>query len=46
METNKTNWLQALAWWNTDFTLRGKHIFLAYFDATLMADSINEDMLD
>ena len=35
-----------MAWWTTDFTLRGKHIVLAEFDATMMADCIDEAKLD
>ena len=38
----KINCIQALAWWATDFTLRGKHIDLADFDATMMSDFIDE----
>ena len=33
----KINCLQALAWWAIYLTLRGKHIFLAEFDSTMMA---------
>ena len=38
--------LQALAWWATDLTLRGKHVVLADFDVTMMADFIDEEKLD
>ena len=41
----KIKCLQALAWWATNLTLRGKHIFLANFDATIVADFIDEDKL-
>ena len=42
----KIKCLQLLSWWATDLTLRGKHIVLADFDATIMADFIDEDKLD
>ena len=32
--------------WATNLTLRGKHIFLADFDANMMADCIYETKLD
>ena len=38
--------LQALACWATNLTLRGKHIVLADFDATMMADCIDEANLN
>ena len=38
--------LQALAWWDSNLTLRGKYIVLADFDATIMADCIDESKLD
>ena len=34
----KIKCLQALAWWDTYLTLRGKQIVLDDFDATMMAD--------
>ena len=42
----KIKCIQALAWWDTDLTLRGKHIFLAYLDSTLTVDFIDEAKLD
>ena len=42
----KIKCLQALAWQSTNLTLRGKHIVLADFDATIMADCIDEAKLD
>ena len=42
----KTKFLQSLAWWDTDLTLRGKHIFLSDFDATMMSDCIYEAKLE
>ena len=35
-----------MAWWATDFTLRGKHIELVDFDANRMSDCIDEAKLD
>ena len=46
MVTKKIKCIQALAWWSTDLTLRGKHIVLADFDATMMGDYIDEANLD
>ena len=42
----KINFLQSLAWWSTNLTLRGKQIVLSDFDATMMADCIYEYKLD
>ena len=42
----KTKCLQALAWWDTNLTFRGKHIVLAEFDATMTVDCIYEAKLD
>ena len=42
----KIKCLQALAWSDTDLTLRGKHIVLAEFDATTMVYCIDEANLD
>ena len=42
----KIKCLQALAWWVTNLTLRGQHIFLADFDAFIMEDYIDEAKLD
>ena len=42
----KIKCLQVLLWWATDLTLRGKYIFLAYFDATMMVYCIYEEKLD
>ena len=42
----KIKCLQALSWWATDLTLRGKQIFLAEFDATMMIYCIDEEKLD
>ena len=42
----KIDCLQVLAWWVINLTLRGKHIALDDFDATMMADCIDEDNLD
>ena len=42
----KTKCLQALKWWSINLNLRGKHIFLPDFDATMMADCIDEESLD
>ena len=42
----KIKWLQALLWRATDLALRGKHIVLDDFDATMMAYCIDEDILD
>ena len=41
----KSNFLQALSWWATDLTLKGKHISIVDFDATMMADCIDESKL-
>ena len=38
----KINCLQALAWWATDLTFRGKQTVLDDFDDTMMADCIYE----
>ena len=35
-----------LAWWATKLTLRGKHIVLDNFDATMKEDCINEAKLE
>ena len=37
-EDRKIKCLQALVWWGTYLTLRGKQIVLYDFDATMMAD--------
>ena len=42
----KIDCLQVLAWWVINLTLRGKHIALDDFDATMMADCIDEANLD
>ena len=42
----KVKCLQALTWWATDLTLRGKYIVLAGFDATMTEDFIDETNLD
>ena len=42
----KTNCLQALAWWATNLTLRGKHIVLSDFDTTMTSACIYETKLD
>ena len=42
----KIKCLKALKWWATDLTLRGKHMVLAEFDASMMADCIVEVKLD
>ena len=42
----KIKCLQALAWWDTNLTLRSKQIVLADFDATMMVDCIDEAKLD
>ena len=42
----KTKCLQVLAWWANNLTLRGKHIVLANFDATMVTDCIDEAKLD
>ena len=42
----KIKCIQALAWWATDFTLRGKKIDIADFDATMMSDFIDEEKLN
>ena len=42
----KIIFLQALAWWATNSTLRGKNIVLDDFYATIMADYIYEEKLD
>ena len=41
----KIKCLQVLAWWATDFTVRGKQILLADFDDTMMAYCIDEAKL-
>ena len=38
--------VQVLECWATNLTLRGKHIFLADFDANMMADSMDEAKLE
>ena len=42
----KNKCLQALALWATNLTLRGKQVFLADFDATIMVDFKYEEKLD
>ena len=42
----KIKCLQALEWWATNLTLRGKKIVLADFDATMMAYCIDEENFD
>ena len=42
----KIKCLQALAWWATKLTLSSKHIVLDDFDATMMADCIDEAKLE
>ena len=42
----KIKCLEVLAWWDTNLTLRGKHIVLYDFDATMMAACIYEAKLD
>ena len=34
-----------MTWWATKLTLQGEHIVLADFDATMMADFIDEEKL-
>ena len=46
MEIKKIKYLQVLAWWDTNLTLRGKQIVSAYFDVTMMTDCINEAKLE
>ena len=41
----KIKYIQALECWATDFSLRGKHIDLADFDATMMSYYIDEAKL-
>ena len=43
---HKIKFLQALAWWATDFTARVKQIFLACSDATVMVYCIYQANLD
>ena len=42
----KIKFLQTLAWWVIDLTLRGKHIVLDEFYATMMEYCIDEEKLD
>ena len=42
----KFNCIQVLEWWDTNLTLRVKHIDIFDFDATTMADCIGESNLD
>ena len=35
-----------MAWWDTNLTIRGKHIDLADFDDTMMEDCIDENKID
>ena len=42
----KINCLQALSWWATDLTLRGKQIVSDDFDTTMVAYCIDEAKLD
>ena len=46
MVIRKNKFLQALACWATNLTLRGKQIVLADFHATMMAGCIYEANLD
>ena len=42
----KIKCLQALAWWATNLTLRGKQIVLSDFDTNMMVDCIYEANFD
>ena len=42
----KIKYLQALAWWVTDLTLRGKIIDLNHFKTGIISDSIDESRID
>ena len=42
----KVKGLQALAWWSTNLTLRGKNIILADFDGTITEECIYEAKLN
>ena len=42
----KNKCLEALAWWDNNFTLKGKKIVLADFYVTMMADCLDESKLD
>ena len=42
----KIKYIQALAWWATDLTFRGKHIDPSDFYDTIMVDFIDREKLD
>ena len=42
----KINFLQELAWWVTDLTLRGKIIDLNHFKTGIIDDAIQDSRLD